>query len=63
VLKINDGAPIEYQLAGFVGVQKHTAVVSTESPIGKAILGKHIGDIIEPKIAGKKVKIEIVSVA
>lgn len=47
VLKSADGNKLEFQVVGTVEADPLNGKISDESPIGRALLGKKVGDIVE----------------
>ena len=52
----------EYTLVGFTEADPLKLYISNESPIGIALLGKHVGDIVEVDAPGGKIELEILSI-
>jgi transcription elongation factor GreA len=49
-VKLKDGGkPISYQVVGTIEADPASGKISDESPIGKALLGKQVGDKVEIK--------------
>lgn len=52
----------EYTLVGFTEADPMKLFISNESPIGMALLGKHVGEIAEVDAPGGKIELEILSI-
>ena len=52
----------EYTLVGFTEADPLKLYISNESPIGIALLGKHVGDTVEVDAPGGKIELEILSI-
>jgi transcription elongation factor GreA len=52
----------EFNIVGSAEVDASVGKISNESPIGKALMGKKIGDVIEVDIPTGKVKYKIISI-
>jgi transcription elongation factor GreA len=48
-VKLKDGKPLVYQVVGTMEADPSQGKISDESPIGKALLGKKVGDKVEIK--------------
>ena len=49
----------EYTIVGFTESDPMKLFVSSESPIGAALIGAHVGDIVEAKTPGGVIKLEV----
>lgn len=56
------GDILEYTLVGSVEADPSKAKISNESPVGRAILGKHKGAVVEVEAPVGKIQYEIVEV-
>jgi transcription elongation GreA/GreB family factor len=54
VLELNTGAVSDYRI-GKDGV-------SPDSPLGAALLGRHVGDVVDVALAGTSVRLEVVEI-
>lgn len=54
---------LEYTIVGTVEVDINENKISNESPIGKALMGKKVGDIVTVQTARAEIKFEILSIA
>lgn len=59
--KLN-GVTMEYQLVAESEADLKTGKISVNSPIGKGLLGKSIGEIAEINVPNGKLKFEIISI-
>ena len=57
------GDEVTYRLVGFTQSDPLAGKISDESPVGKALIGKHVGDVIEVEAPKGKVSFEILEVA
>ena len=49
----------DYTIVGFTESDPMKLFVSSESPIGAALIGAHVGDIVEAKTPGGIIKLEV----
>jgi len=63
VKDLDDGEEIEYTLAPPDETDIDNDVISVESPIGKALLGKTIGDKLDVKVPAGIIKYEILKIS
>lgn len=54
---------LTYRLVGFTQSDPLAGKISDESPVGKALMGKHVGDVIEVEAPKGKISFEILEVA
>ncbi|MDO4371588.1 MAG: transcription elongation factor GreA [Clostridia bacterium] len=52
----------EYTLVGFTEADPLKLFISNESPIGEALIGAHLGDIVEANTPGGKIKLKILAI-
>ena len=52
----------DYTIVGFTEADPMKLFVSNESPIGEALIGAHIGDIVEAKTPGGIVKLKVLGI-
>lgn len=57
-----DGQQKEYQILGSSETEPTRGVISYSSPIGCALLGHKVGDIIKIKLASKKIEYKIIKI-
>lgn len=62
-LKSKDGKTKEFQVVGTVEADPLNGKISDESPIGKALLGKKVGDEIEIKTPAETTTYKIVQIS
>lgn len=63
VTVINDeGEKEEYTIVGSAEVDPLNGKISNESPVGRALLGKRIGDVIEVAIPSGSLRLEVSSI-
>lgn len=56
------GAQKSYQILGSVETNPHKGIISHNSPIGAALIGCKIGEVIKIKINDKEVEYKIISI-
>jgi transcription elongation GreA/GreB family factor len=54
VLDLTTGVVIDYRLGD--------GGVSPDSPLGAALLGRHVGDVVDVALAGRTVRLEVVEI-
>lgn len=52
----------EYTIVGFTESDPMKLFVSSESPIGAALIGSHVGDVVEAQTPGGVIKLEVRSI-
>ena len=52
----------EYTIVGFNEADPLKLFISNESPIGAALIGAHLGDVVEANTPGGKVKLKILNI-
>ena len=52
----------EYTLVGFTEADPLKLFISNESPIGAALMGAHLGDVVEAQTPGGKVQLKILNI-
>jgi transcription elongation factor GreA len=62
-LKSSNGKSKEFQVVGTVEADPLNGKISDESPIGKALLGKKVGETIEIKTPAETTTYEIAEIA
>lgn len=60
---LEDNQEVTYRLVGFTQSDPLAGKISDESPVGKALMGKQVGDVIEVEAPRGKVSFEILDVA
>ncbi len=63
IKNLNNNMTLMYQLVAENEADLKSKKLSIESPIGKGLLGKELGDVVEIQIPSGKVKFEIVEIA
>jgi transcription elongation factor GreA len=60
VTVLNDEGDVEqYTIVGSAEVDPVHGKISNESPVGRALLGRHIGDVIEVKIPAGAIRLKV----
>ena len=54
---------LEFQIVGSVEAKPFEGKISNESPIGKAVLGHTVGDIVEVNVPAGLTKLKIMSIS
>lgn len=62
-VKLKNGKTMEFQVVGTVEADPLNGKISDESPIGRALLGKVVGDSVEIKTPVETAKYKIVEIA
>ena len=52
----------EYTLVGFTEADPLKLFISNESPIGAALMGAHLGDVVEAETPGGKIRLKILNI-
>lgn len=60
---VETGAVVTYRLVGFTQSDPLAGKISDESPVGAAIIGRRVGDVVEVEAPKGKINFEIVEVA
>ncbi|NLN19105.1 MAG: transcription elongation factor GreA [Firmicutes bacterium] len=60
---LEDGEEYEYTLVGSAEADPSAAKISNESPVGKAVLGKSVGSVVEVNAPGGLMRYQIVRIA
>ncbi|MDO8531204.1 MAG: transcription elongation factor GreA [Dehalococcoidia bacterium] len=58
-----DGGHEEYTIVGSAEADPHHGRISNESPVGRALLGKRVGDVVEVTAPAGKRRLKIIEVA
>ncbi len=61
-LEDEDGQPRSYTLVGHDEVDAASGFITAESPVGRALLGRAVGDVIELTRAGRHHELTVVAV-
>ena len=56
------GAPVQYQIVGDLEADIKQGLISVSSPVARALIGKHEGDMIEIQVPGGNKRYEVVAV-
>jgi len=62
VLNLDDSQTCEYQIVGSVEAKPFENKISNESPVGKALLGHQVGDVVEVAVPAGQINLKIVSI-
>jgi transcription elongation GreA/GreB family factor len=54
VLELTTGAVSDYRIG--------EGGISPDSPLGSALLGRHVGDVVDVALAGRSVRLEVVEI-
>ena len=52
----------EYTIVGFTEADPMKLFISQESPIGEALIGKHVGDVVDVKTPGGMVQLKVLGI-
>jgi transcription elongation factor GreA len=58
-VRTDDGETERYTIVGSAEVDPPRGKISNESPVGRALLGRHVGDVVEVKIPAGTLRLEI----
>ena len=53
----------EYTIVGFTEADPMKLFISSESPIGEALLGAHVGDVVKAHTPGGVVELKVLNIA
>jgi transcription elongation factor GreA len=59
----NGGKPVKYHVVGTIEADPTNHKISDESPIGKALLGKKVGDTAEIKTPAETIAYKVIEIA
>ena len=65
IVKVNDvefDEEVEYTIVGSAEADPYDGKISNESPVGKALLGRTIGDVVEVQVPDGVAKFEILEI-
>ena len=65
IVKVNDvefDEEVEYTIVGSAEADPYEGKISNESPVGKALLGRTIGDVVEVQVPDGVAKFEILEI-
>ncbi len=63
IKNLGNGAEMEYTIVSEREADLKAKKISVESPIGKAVLGKSVGDVVEVEVPNGKMKLEILKIS
>ena len=63
VLNVDTKEKMEFQIVGSVEAEPFKGKISNESPVGKAVLGFTVGDIVKVNVPAGKLKLKILSIS
>ena len=63
VVKPDDGPEQSFQIVGSLEVDVRDGKISDESPVGSALMGHAVGDVVEVAVPHGKRRLEITSLA
>lgn len=63
IKNLGNGAEMEYTIVSEREADLKAKKISVESPIGKAVLGKSVGDVVEVEVPNGKMKLEILEIS
>ena len=52
----------EYTIVGFTEANPMKLFISNESPIGEALIGAHVGDVVEANTPGGKIHLKVLNI-
>ena len=52
----------EYTIVGFTEADPAKLFISSESPIGKALIGAHVGDVVQANTPGGEIKLKVLEI-
>ena len=58
----DSGDPVKYQIVGDMEADIKQGLISVSSPVARALIGKHEGDVIEIQVPGGNKRYEVVGV-
>lgn len=62
ILNHNSGKELEYMLVSESEADHKSGKISIKSPIGEAVIGKAVGEIVEVEVPAGKIKLEILEI-
>jgi transcription elongation factor GreA len=65
IVKVNDiefGEQVEYTIVGSAEADPYEGRISNESPVGKSLLGKTVGDVVDVHVPDGTAKFEILEI-
>jgi transcription elongation factor GreA len=62
-INVDTGEKLEFQIVGSVEAKPFDGKISNESPVGKAMLGHTVGNVVEVTVPAGLIKLKIVSIS
>ena len=62
ILNLNNNKQSQYQIVGTTGANALLGKISNESPVGKALLGKAVGDVVDIETAAGELKYKVLEI-
>jgi transcription elongation factor GreA len=62
VLDLTTGAVTDYRIAESEDLDPSEGEISDASPLGSALVGRHVGDVVEIAARGRSVRLEVVEI-
>ena len=62
VLDLTSAAVNDYRIVRSAQVDPSEGEISTASPLGTALVGRHVGDVVELRARGGKIRLEVVEI-
>ena len=63
LLNLDTNGELEYELVGATEADPRQGRISNESPVGKALMGKKVGSVVEVAVPAGQLRYRVVSVA
>lgn len=63
IKNVANGATMEYSIVSETEADLRAGKISIATPIAKALLGHHVGDVVDVQVPAGKMKIEILEIA
>jgi transcription elongation factor GreA len=62
VLDLTTGAVSDYRIVRSAALDPNEGEISPASPLGSALVGRHVGDVVEIAARGRSVRLEVVEI-
>ena len=62
ILDLEYNEELEYKIVGSTEANSLKGKISNESPVGKALIGAHVGDIVEAQTPGGALKLKVLEI-